>query len=135
MKPIGVVVIGFFYLLSAGYYLADVVFLTPAGIDTENLRGENLDAVGIMNENRRVVGNVYGNATVNSAGGSDTFDQVLGFSFQGFEAVWDLITLLTGTRFFEVLGLLGVHPALIGVIQGIFGLIVVRTIIYFILGR
>ena len=135
MRPIGVVVIGFFYLLSAGYYLGDVIFLTPAGINVENLRGEDLDTRGIMQESRGNVTAVYDRATERTAGGADTFDQVLGFSFDGFQAVWDMFGLLTGTHFFTVLGLLGVHVALIGVIQAIFAFIVVRTLIYFILGR
>lgn len=135
MRPIGVVIVGFFYLLSAGYYLADTVILTPAGIDVDNLRGEDFDARGTF---ENISGNstaVFDRATARSAGGADTFDRVLGFSYDGFEAVWTMFTLLTGNYHFVVLGMLGVHPALIGVLQAIMALIVVRTLIYYILGR
>lgn len=121
--------------MSMGYYLADVVFLTPAGITVENLAGQNIDPETFLSQESSQFSDTA-DRTLSPASGSGTvFDQVLGFSQGGFQAVWDVIGLMTGTYFLSVLGLLGVPAALQVVLQLIFGFIAVRTLIYFILGR
>ena len=133
MRPIGVVMIGFFYLLSGGYFIADVILFTPLGLEVDGLTGVELDTAQIVRDGNFTA--QFDRATEITNTEANIFDQVLGASFQGFEAVWSIFTLLTGQYFWNVLAMLGVHGAVIAVLQGIFALIVVRTVIYFILGR
>ena len=137
MRPIGVVVIGFFYMMSMGYYLADTVFLTPAGIDVVDLDGNAIDPQNFLlnDEESKKFRTESERITQSSSNTGTVFDQVLGFSQGGFEAVWVIIGLATGNYFLNVLALLAVPQALIVVLQLIFSFITARTLIYYILGR
>lgn len=135
MFPIGVVIIGFFYLMSMGYYLADQVFLTPAGIDVENLQGLERDPARFLNEDLATFNATAQRALTPATNTGTVFDQVLGFSEGGFRAVWDVMSLLTGSYFLATLNFIGVPEPLVYVLQLIFGVVAVRTLIYFILGR
>ena len=136
MRPVGVVILGFAYLMSMGYYVAEQVYLIPLGIDGQNLDGVDIDAARFTSDSSAPFEAASErHASRGGAGGTDTFDQVLGFSFDGFQAVWTILGLMTGSYFLQVLGLVGVPPALEYVLTLIMAFISVRTLIYFILGR
>lgn len=127
MRPIGVVIIGFFYLMSLGYYLADAVFLGPAGIDMKNLAGEDIDPEAFVARESTQ----FSDAAERALDGADRPPD----PGWGFEAVSDMIGLMTGTYFLSVLGFLGVPAPLVTVLQLIFGFVAIRTIVYYALGR
>lgn len=113
--------------MSLGYYLADAVFLGPAGIDMKNLAGEDIDPEAfVARENAQ-----FSDATERALSSADRPPD----PGWGFEAVSDMIGLMTGTYFLSVLGFLGVPTPLVTVLQLIFGFVAIRTIVYYALGR
>lgn len=126
MRPIGVVIIGFFYLMSLGYYLADTVFLGPAGIDMRNLQGEEIDPQAFVSQESAQ----FSGAAQRALSGEGPPDDAWGLG-----AAQDMLGLMTGTYFMSVLGFIGVPAPLVVVLQLIFGFIAVRTVVYYALGR
>ena len=152
MKPIGVIVLTFMYMMSAGYYLAEEIYLEPAGIigagsAVNNLEGRpinfsddfldrSFDDEDDPNQNYTgIAPQLDGITNSQTASGGDQFDQVLGFSFAGFQAVFKVIALATGSYGLFMLSLVGIPQPLIVVFSLVLSFVAVRTLIYFILGR
>jgi len=132
MRPVAVVMVGFMYMMSLGFYLAEEVFLTPAGIEVRSLNGTAISPREFV-ESTSPAFTEAGSAALEPPDGP--FESFLDFSQSGFAAVWTLLGLLSGTYFLQFLHFFGIPPPLITVFQLIFGFVAVRTVVYYVLGR
>ncbi len=132
MRPVAVVMVGFMYMMSLGFYLAEEVFLTPAGIEVRSLNGTAISPREFV-ESTSPAFTEAGSGALEPPDGP--FESVLDFSQSGFAAVWTLLGLLSGTYFLQFLQFFGIPSPLITVFQLIFGFVAVRTVVYYVLGR
>lgn len=130
MRPVAVVMVGFMYMMSLGFYLAEEVFLGPAGIDMRSLEGDPISPRELVESTSPAFSDA-GQAAPPDGG----FGSALDFSQSGFSAVWTLLGLLSGTYFLQFLQFFGIPAALVTVFQLIFGFVAVRTVVYYALGR
>ena len=135
MRPVAVVMIGFMYTMSLGFYLAEEVFLVPAGIEVRSLNGTAISPREFVESTSPAFTEAGRQALVPPQDGGSLFDRALNFSQNGFSAVWTLLGLLSGTCFMQFLYFFGIPTALVTVFQLIFGFVAVRTVVYYVLGR
>lgn len=132
MRPVAVVMVGFMYMMSLGFYLAEEVFLTPAGIEVRSLNGTAISPREFVESTSPAFTEASNRALEPPDG---PFESALDFSQSGFAAVWTLLGLLSGTYFLQFLQFFGIPAPLITVFQLIFGFVAVRTVVYYVLGR
>ena len=123
------VIIGFMYTMSLGFYLAEEVFLVPAGIDVRNLNGTSISPREFVAETSPAFTEA-GREALRPPDGT-----LAGFSEGGIAAAWTLLGLLSGTYFLQFLHFFGIPGPLITVLHLLFGFIAVRTVVYYVLGR
>lgn len=128
--------VGFMYVMSLGFYVADELILTPAGIDARAVNGTSITPRE-FNDERIAPGMeaIHRDSLRPASQDGSLFDRVLNFSQGGFSAVWTLLTLLTGTYFLDFLRFFAIPDVLVAVFQAIFAIVSARTVIYYVLGR
>ena len=127
--------VGFMYIMSLGFYVAEEVILVPGGVDVRSLNGTNISPREFAEEASPSFTDAGREALSPSADTGSLFDRVLNFSQGGFSAVWTLLGLVSGTYFLQFLYFFGIPAILITVFQLIFAFIAARTVIYYVLGR
>lgn len=85
------------------------------------------DSSGTLTEN--ITSNVINNTD------SSILDPVADFVFFPLQVIWNFIQLLTGGFIFENLTIFGFPTTFVFVMQGIIGILLVITIIYYFTGR
>ena len=135
MRPVGLSFVGFMYLLSFGFLLAEVVVLAPAGYESQNLSGVTVAYNDFVQENTGDLDEFRDDALNPRNEDNSIIDRVLQFTQSSFVVVWHLISLLTGTYMFNFMTLLGIPGVFIGVIQMIFSLVVVSTVVSLVVNR
>ena len=136
MRPVGLVWVTFVYVFSLGAYMTDVLLFIPLGMSFNPIIGDpsNNALVAYTQVNAPGISDLGSSTLVPSVNGT-LLDQVVNYSLAGQQAVWTLLSLLSGTYMFGYLSLIGIPSIFLLVIQLIFGLAVAATIIYYVMGR
>ena len=137
MRPIGLAFIGFAYLMSFGFLAANIMVFGPMGYDVYNISGDKIDIREFVETEVQASGlDTIGNRTLNQQdGGGNLLPRTTFFSQYGFESIWTLLALFSGTYFLNFMILLGLPNIFVYIVQIIYGFIVLSTVISFISGR
>ena len=134
MRPVGITLVSFMYITSVSFLMAEVLVLAPMGMTSTSLTGDSIDLTQFITSNGAEFLDV-GSEAINPADDGSILDRISLFAQGGYDAIWSLLSLLSGTYFFSFLTLLGLPVIFITVLKLIFGFIVASTIVYYLTGR
>lgn len=121
------------FCLSTMTFAMDVVLLSPLGISPTTIEGDPIDTEALVSNNKAQFGSLTSDA-INPQYEGNVIDRITTFSTGGFDAVWTMITLLTGSYYLHWAVAVGAPPIWIFIFQGVFPIAIIITVIKYIRG-
>ena len=134
MRAIGLNLVILTFCLSTLTFGVDAVILSPLGISPTTLDGTTpVDVQGLTQSDRDAFGNLASDS-LNPQYQGEVIDRITLFSTGGFDAVWTMITLLSGSYYLNWAVAVGVPEFWIYLFQGVMAFAVVITVIKYVRG-
>ena len=137
MRAITLQMIVFVYMFSTSVWLVDEMILKHTSIEPMGLAGGKLDPAQLETGAGEATNNFEDlrDKALNIEQDGNILDRIGQFAETGYNSVWLVLDLLTGSYFFWVLGAIGVPQPFIQVLIWIFPFFVVSQVIWFVAGR
>lgn len=138
MRAIAFQIICFIYIFSTSVFIVDETILQYTTIKPMSVTGEELNVSQLMSGGSDGAENPFTTIredSLNLERDGNIFDRITDFASSGYNAVWLVLEVLSGSYGFWVMHAVGVPAVFIYVFQVMFGIFVVAQVIWYVTGR
>ena len=133
MRALGLNLLILTFCLSTGTFAVDALIFSPLGVSPTTLSGQPIDIDGLVAEDQERLGDVSTD-TLNPQYEGNIVDRITLFSTGGFDMVWTMMTLMSGSYYLNWALAVGVPQIFIYFLQGIWAFAIILTAIKYIRG-